>query len=218
MALYEEQRNFWNPDYKGKDWSPTPKALDIKKRISDWGWQGIDEKTLEELLKPDHVDFAKKEFPKKFVLFMPPFAGHEEGNFVPALSIAYENGSQCFSIRSIMVTMVGTKPALFPALCFRIESPTSYCQPSKKGTHDFYHVQLFKKFDYGPKTEIIEWLPETQPSFPIYAHEPIDAVLCLILTLYGAAYYKKFLDRHSSKFEASKAFKDFNTTFLQGSS
>jgi len=210
-AIYEEQRSYWASEHK--DWEPTPKALNIKQTIFGWVWKGIDEKTLEDLLSPDRIDFAEK-----FVLFMPPFAGHEEANFVPAISISYENGSKCFSIRSIMVTTTGRKAILSRAICFRIESPTGDCQPSKKKTHDFYHVQLIREFGYGPHMDqIIDWLPETQPSFPIYAHEPIDALLCLILTLYGSAYYREFLSRHGNKFmsHASKAFLKFNDTFLQ---
>lgn len=210
-ALYEEQRSYWASEHK--DWEPTQKALHIKQTIFSWVWMGIDEKTLEDLLKSDRIDFAQK-----YVLFLPPFAGHEEADFVPAISIEYKNGSKCFSIRSIMVTTTSRKPILSRAICFRIESPTGDCQPSKKGTHDFYHVQLIRKFGYGPPIdETIDWLPETQPAFPIYAYEPIDALLCLILTLYGCAYYREFLNRHGHKFfsRASKPFRDFNKAVLQ---
>jgi hypothetical protein len=211
-ALFDEQRSFWNAERK-QLWIPTQKALDIKKLIFDLEWKGIDEKKLEVLLQPDCIDFANK-----FILFLPPFERQHEANFVPAISISYTNGSKCFWIRSIMVTTTGRKPTLFPATCFRIEAPTSYCQDSPKRRHEFYHIQLLKNFGYGPRTETVDWLPETQPSIPIYAHEPIDALLCLILTLYGSAYYKDFVLRYEGKIKfmnsVSAEFKEFTKKVL----
>ena len=98
---------------------------------------------------------------------------------------------------------------------FRFESPEieQYDNDTQanEGMHDFYHAQLITGFCYGPLVEIPNWLPVTQPSFPLPADDPITLVLALLLTLYGKKYCWEFYSKHSSNLpELSNYIKKMN--------
>ncbi len=102
---------------------------------------------------------------------------------------------------------------------FRIESPERNCSNdegnSRVGSHDFYHAQYvlnLSKYKWPDFYRTFPQLPESQPSFPLWAIQPVDALLNLVLTLYGAEYYLNFLRNHASGYAstASDEFKILN--------
>ena len=84
---------------------------------------------------------------------------------------------------------------------FRLETPEIMNQPdattNNEGIHDFHHAQLIKKFgkkklDRKLQIKCPNWLPESQPSFPLPAKCPVSLLFCLIVTLYGRKEYFEY--------------------------
>jgi hypothetical protein len=137
---------------------------------------------------------------------LPPL--EKDAHLVPFLTISYDaDGNDFeFSCCRIYVLLLGINGGKIHGIGFRIESPESNCKDDQQqngsvGMHDFYHAQFFRDirgWDVFYNTP--PWLPDSQPSFPLWAIQPIDALLNLILTLYGAKYYLSFFRNHGSGF------------------
>jgi len=70
--------------------------------------------------------------------------------------------------------------------------------------HDFYHVQLVKNLEnYAPPLQLPDWLPEYQPSFCVRAENPVEALLSLVLSVYGLMYFKEFMGNVKSHLQNS---------------
>lgn len=211
-ALFEQQRIEWEEE-KGL---ASSSALETRKNIRNWQWREINEAKLQSMLaeittRP--LDFASE----KLVMFLPPFQ-KEERSFVPAMSLYFDAEKRCLQIRVVMVEQA--ENGIPHGLGFRIESPTSTCNRDNQGRtsiHDFYHIQLITNMGYGPNLGLPDWLPCKQPSFPLWAINPVDALLNLILTLYGAKYYKDFLRKHGASLVGamSKEFQQLNQRLRQ---
>ena len=147
---------------------------------------------------------------------LPPL--EKNASFVPVMSVEYhpeeEFRKACLRIR---VLMIRREAESLVGLGFRIESPERYCQNGdQEGIHDFYHAQLIKGIGYGPSLDTPDWLPCTQPSFPLWAVDPIDAVLNLVLTLYGRKYFMELLTSIVPKFGASTEFSSLHDRLHSG--
>lgn len=147
-------------------------------------------------------------------MLLPPM--EKEGSFVPVMSLEYrphrEFKESCLKIRIWMVCQRrGTR---LVGLGFRVESPEKYCQEDgKSGMHDFYHAQLLNEITQGISTS--NWLPSTQPSFCLWATNPIDVLLNLVLTLYGLSYYREFFIELKTNVAMSDEFKELQSVYLE---
>lgn len=222
--LYKAQQRDWNqsnPTRKiskvarltYRELSQTPKLNPV--RVSEF------KKWKESVDSP--VDFQTS---GSVMLLLPP---EKNASFLPVMSIDYrpcdEFDESCLRIRVLLVGREGTgDETRLVGVGFRIESPEKHCQandeqqePGKGGMHDFYHAQLIKKIEDGPEIDAPSWLPCHQPSFPLWAANPIDAILNLVLTLYGGRYYKEFLSGlpTNSRAAISKEFKRANELFFK---
>lgn len=196
LTIYEEQKSDWSEQtLTGR--KPSDKARDFYRQYSYNVWHQVEEREFEKWLKesPDklEVNFSKR----KAILFLPPL--EKDGDFVPILNMECEVGETINSM-SLYVLLVqereeGKKPR---GLAFRFESPENehYEEESNEGLHDFYHVQFIKGFEYGPEFEIPQWVPMSQPSFPLLADDPLTLVFALLMTLYGKKYCWDFYNRH----------------------
>ena len=68
------------------------------------------------------------------------------------------------------------------SLGYRFESPEGK-NNQNAGVHHYYHIQMIQ-----PPTCRIDWLPETQPAFPLDADNPVKLLLCVLVSLYGLDY------------------------------
>jgi len=60
--------------------------------------------------------------------------------------------------------------------------------PEGRGTHNYFHAQLFRDFQGGANASLPAcppWLPTTQPAFPLKAHDPVALLICMVISLYG---------------------------------
>ena len=76
------------------------------------------------------------------------------------------------------------------AVGYRFETPET------AGPHHYYHAQLIRSFgkagvDWGIPCPV--WLPDTQPAFVLDADDPIELLVCLLVSLYGRGYVDKEL-------------------------
>lgn len=146
----------------------------------------VNEREIEAWLAPGEtidVNFASH---NKF-LYLPPL--EKNTDFVPVMQMrCILNEEQTdVSLRVMFVRNIGDGNRL-GGLGFRLESGA--------GRHDFYHAQLIRDFGRGQGIEGPEWLPETQPSFPLAAKCPVTLILCLLLSLYGKKYCWAFVNEH----------------------
>lgn len=135
------------------------------------------------------------------LLPLPPL--RRNSHLIPFLTIYYDGTGNESSCCRIYVLMIMAEQRKLRGIGFRIESPERNCQPNHAGgigAHDFYHAQLVKNVRGWDFYDTPDWLPDSQPSFPLWAVQPFDALLNLILTLYGANFYLEFLRNYGHFF------------------
>lgn len=197
--LFENQTGTWlnqEPDLK-----PSCQILNTFRIISE-KWKPITFEEIAYLFDKSELtlDFAQR------VLYLP--ALQKKSNFVPILSLFCKlNGAQSIAQFRVMLVTLDKNHETLNGIGFRMETPESRNQNSdtaaKDGIHDFFHAQLIQNFsrtasDGKPEIYCPDWLPESQPSFPLPADCPVTLLLCLIVTLYGRNYYNHFLKTHGT--------------------
>lgn len=197
--LFENQADAWlnqDPDLK-----PSCQVLKTFRIISE-KWKPITFEEIAYLFDESELilDFAQR------VLYLP--ALQKKSNFVPILSLSCKlNEAQSIAQFRVMLVALDRNHKTLNSIGFRMETPESRNQNSntatKEGIHDFFHAQLIQKFDKKkpdgkPEIYCPDWLPESQPSFPLPADCPVTLLLCLIVTLYGRNYYNRFLKTHGT--------------------
>lgn len=196
ILLFKKQESAWE-QRNSKD-KPSKCALKTYNAIKN-KWIPITLKEIEFLFNKSQQDFS--EWGK--VLYLPPL--RKDAHFVPVLSLDCDwnqTQTQKYSARlKVMLVCHGNRTAENQkpyGIGFRLETPESLNQTDSttvnKGIHDFHHAQLIKKFGKKKLDRSLEiccpnWLPDTQPSFPLPAKCPVSLFFCLIVTLYGRNEY-----------------------------
>ena len=150
------------------------------------------------------------------VLYLPPVEKHDY--FVPILSLNFKlNETQSIAqFRVMLICLKNNTTDEFNGIGFRMETPRIMDQNSSmttnNGIHDFYHAQLVRKLDSKLKNKLQitcpNWIPDSQPSFPLPVDCPVTLLLCLIVTLYGKKYCNQFLEEHKSNIPYIKLYRD----------
>ena len=142
------------------------------------------------------------------VLYLPPLEQYD--HFVPILSLKCElkETESIAQFRVMLICLKNNKTIdEFYGLGFRMETPGSNVND---GIHDFYHAQLVRKLDSKLKNKLQitcpNWIPDSQPSFPLPADCPVTLLFCLIVTLYGKTYCRQFLEEHKSSISYIKSY------------
>ena len=149
------------------------------------------------------------------VLYLPPVEKY--GYFVPILSLNCKlNETQSIAQFRVMLISLDKNKTTdeFYGIGFRMETPSSMdqnsCPTVNDGIHDFYHAQLVRKLDSKLKNKLQitcpNWIPDSQPSFPLPADCPVTLLLCLIVTLYGKKYCNRFLKEHKNNITYIKQY------------
>ena len=84
----------------------------------------------------------------------------------------------------------------FQAFAIRYETDEGGRDQIAKGDHDFCHAQLCTSITDRLKSTTHDWIPESQPSFPLDACDEVGLVLCMLVSLYGSRSVAERL-RHS---------------------
>lgn len=124
-----------------------------------------------------------------FLVSLPPI--EKELHLVPFLYVRARREPDTWCCR-FYVLLFTTKKHEFRGFGIRFESPESCFSSSDPGSnlgrHDFFHAQLCKEVKVASGTiplKAPQWLPETQPSFPMKAESALDLFVAALLTLYG---------------------------------
>ena len=203
IPLFNEQTSAWitrNPKDK-----PSCQALKTYNAIIN-KWEPITFEEIAYLFTEPQLDLDFSKWGK--VLYLPPLK--KDPHFVPILSLDCkwnQTQTQCSARLKVMLvcrcncTDENCNPY---GIGFRLETPESANQPkttaNKEGIHDFHHAQLIKKFGkkkLDSKLRICcpNWIPESQPSFPLPAKCPVSLLFCLIATLYGRKEYNNWRNK-----------------------
>lgn len=221
-VLFDEQKAAWSPERSGDGRLEHSRKAKAAMYASSRSWQELGDAKMLPTGLPNIVDFGSG----KYLMPLPPL--EKDGHLVPWLSISYKlRKGAAFedACCRIYVLLLGIdETGRFVGTGFRIESPERNCQEvdgsNGVGLHDFYHAQLIKRIEtYGPQFITPEWLPCSQPSFPLWALNPIDALLSLFLTLYGARRYNDFLRKYAGrvgKIPMSQEFRQLNERLTRG--
>lgn len=209
--LFRKQQQMW-----ASEGSHSPNAWKtrefLENRCGTWSFIS-DEKQFDKMPWQDDSGIVRFQN-HAYVMPLPPL--EKNADFVPIMSVEYHPSASfheaCLRIRVLMIRQIEDGLVGFG---FRIESPEHHCNEDEEfeGMHDFYHAQLIKGIGYGPDIKMPDWLPCTQPSFPLWAVDPIDAMLNLVLTLYGRKYYKEFWVSISPPIGVSEEFRHLNERF-----
>jgi hypothetical protein len=125
----------------------------------------------------DNVDVS---FPKNQYFYLTPVT--ESKIMVPRLQLKCDFGRNIPEIRCRLELFLFNDNLEIQSLGYRFESPEGQ-NIGGAGVHHFYHIQLIRTL---PST--LDWLPETQPAFPIDADDPVKLLLGLLISLYGLDY------------------------------
>ncbi len=227
--IHDEQFSAW------WEQKPEPPAcISLLEPLNKCGWVSI---TDEEIIRlsiqweaDNKIDFRLAG--KQRVLYLPPLKKNSE--FFPIMWMNWDFTTNCGCIR-IMMFKKKSDPEyeLYPkheskfwGIGYRFESPHSNCgnnadendgEECNDGVHDFFHAQLIKDFRGGGTVffDVVDWLPVTQPSFPVLANNPYTLMLSLFLTLYGKNYLKTLLIKHRDNLKNGKVFFNAYMELLQ---
>ena len=74
----------------------------------------------------------------------------------------------------------------FRSLAMRFETDEGAIPATGKiGSHDFCHAQFCRSISGRVQALTPQWMPESQPSFPLDAEDHLGLVLCALVSLYG---------------------------------
>ena len=196
--LHREQARDWSPHRRSR--KVPQRAQEVWEELSSRWWIPIGERELEKLLSASdelHLDLSDK------VLYLPPLLDHNS-DFVPVLSLKcdIDEKNEDVELRIMLIHRHKDEHKLY-GIGFRLESPEG-----KDSAHDFYHAQFIVGFGFGRDVDCPNWIPCTQPSFPLSADSPITLLLTLLITLYGKNYCWQFYNKHSLAQKDMKRYMD----------
>ena len=117
-------------------------------------------------------------------IYLPPVT--KGGCFVPILCVEYDFDAETpiISLKVALFLMVEKDGKDSPqAIGYRFETP------HHQGRHHYYHIQPIDGFGRSSRWKLpgTEWIPTDYPAFPIDAHDPIELLVCLLVSLYDLA-------------------------------
>lgn len=170
-VLCRQQRHWSRPQPKQK---PPRRALEVWEVLKDQ-WIPIGEEELEYAFMRGNVDTVNFSALRR-VLYLPPLP-HHDNDCVPVLSLVCgRRNADELKLSFMLVRDDETEKGLV-GIGFRMEKGT--------GEHSFYHAQLIRSLHGNDIVECPRWLPETQPSIPLYAISSATLLLCTLLSIYG---------------------------------
>lgn len=192
--VQQQEWSQWAEKERDRNEMKQSPALQSHRVMSGWHWQIVNESKIKTIFSSETEILFSSE---RLVLFLPPFPSQQR-EFVPVMTLSYKPSKECIEIRVGMYCLQENgEPCGF---AFRLESPTSICREGNGiSIHDFYHIQFMKNLEnYAPALHAPDWLPEYQPAICVRANNPVEAILSLVLSLYGLEYFKQFLKQVKS--------------------
>ena len=153
---------------------------ELHQKISD-AYQGLTpllSKNLRQILY-DSSGVQMKDW--NFVLYLEPI---EKERILPLVTIQSSPDWVHFSIYALLTKL--NHESDIKSLAVRFETDEgNYKMDGIEGAHDFCHAQLCNTISVSYPVYAPEWLPDSQPSFPLDADDQVSLVLCMLVSLYG---------------------------------
>ena len=92
-----------------------------------------------------------------------------------------------FRIYTLLTTLDDNMDIQSVAIRFETDEGSSDSAVSV-GSHDFCHAQFCEAIGSTAQATTPEWIPTSQPSFPLDADDQVSLVLCMLTSLYGGAH------------------------------
>jgi hypothetical protein len=125
---------------------------------------------------------------KNAFIYLPPI--ENGGWLVPILRVEYnyavETPELSLKVALFLISENDSQETL-KAVGYRFETPHEQVR------HHYCHIQLVNGFDRDNKRWILpgtEWVPTNYPAFPIDAQDPIELLVCMLVSLYDLAIIK----------------------------
>jgi hypothetical protein len=110
------------------------------------------------------------------VIVLPPI---EAGPLIPVVAFAY-NWARSWPELRFRAGLFLENEGRNQAIGYRVESP----EPA--GKHEYPHAQPIKSFvKDGPRLPGPDWMPDSEPTLPLWGRCPADLVLALLIAFYG---------------------------------
>lgn len=141
----------------------------------------MDSATLERCLPTEDRTNASFADLGVFLYLRPP---NRASNTVPIISVRSDFGRSLPEVRIQLLLFVLDEHANLQSLGYRFETPEG------PGRHNFYHIQPIRTLfgmPNAPATTTPAWFPDTHPTFPIDATDPVSLPFNLLISLYGFA-------------------------------
>ena len=181
LAIWSEQDESWR-----KESGPNQPSVRARETLEKMGTMGSFANLLDEAALLSRLPSETRlvsDF-KRAYLLLPP--SPKAAEFVPLMWMGYcldfEANQLDVCIEVTLFCHVGSELEWLP---LRLESGG--------GMHNFYHAQLTNNMVPTKPN----WLPRSQPSFPLCANCPVTLVISLLLALYGLKETARVLTNHS---------------------
>ena len=125
----------------------------------------------------------------KAFIYLPPI---KKGNcIVPILCVEYDYATEMPELTLRIALFLFDGENNLKAIGYRFETAHN------RERHHYYHIQHINKFDPSDESDRYklpdtEWVPIEYPAFPIDAQNPIELLICLLVSLYDLTIIKKF--------------------------
>lgn len=143
----------------------------------------LDEGGLDSMLRK-RQDVTMKE--QNLYLYLEPI---KKRNILPLVTIQSSDEWVHFRIYALLTLLDDNMDIKSLAIRFETDEG-SPDRTASEGSHDFCHAQFCEAIGSVAKASTPEWLPTSQPSFPLDADNQVSLVLCMLTSLYGGAHVR----------------------------
>ena len=159
------------------------RAADIAKEIRRLSLNPIVEPQMLSRLLPT-ADEVHKKFGERDFLYLRPVAN--DAIMVPVLWMDCDFSRSIPKISMLLGLFSWGDGDTVRGLGYRFETPEGQSRDGR-GIHHYYHAQIIRSMrgiNFPPQA-CSEWLPESQPAFPLDCQQPIHLLISLLVALYG---------------------------------
>jgi hypothetical protein len=127
---------------------------------------------------------------KDVFIYLPPI---EKGNYiVPILCLEYDYATEIPELILKIALFLFDGEQNLKAIGYRFETA------NKQGRHCYCHIQHIDGLGRHKLPPGIEWIPKEYPAFPIDAQDPVELLVCMLVSLYDLAIIKNLEGKYKT--------------------
>lgn len=175
--------------HKGEYDDPPPNIIAILDKVQTQFARFSDRGVLEQALPSDENPSADFKDLNQFMYLRPT----DEGT-VPLITMRSDFSRSWPELRIRLALFLLGADGDVKSIGYRFETP----EGMGGGRHDYFHVQPIRcLFTQAPQFPLScpDWFPDTHPTWPMDAEDPVTLCLSLLVSIYGIAYCSELLQR-----------------------